>query len=58
MKKLLKELKWLVVSAVIVGLTIGSMYSVAVLSQMKVEHNTARLEAGKVEQVQYTRWGK
>lgn len=56
--KLARELKWLLVSATIVGLTIGSIYSVAVLSQMKVEYNTARLEAVKVEHVQYTRWGK
>ncbi len=57
-KKLVKELKWLLVSVVIVCLTIGSIYSIAVLSQMKVEHNTARLEAAKVEHVSYTRWSK
>lgn len=57
-KKLVKELKWLIVSAVIVGLSIGSIYSIAVFSQKKVEWNMARVEAGKVEQVSYTRWGK
>lgn len=57
-KKLVKELKWLLVSVVIVGLTIGTMYGIAVLSQWKVEYNMARVEAGEVQVVEYTRWGK
>lgn len=58
MKKIIKELKWLLLSVTIVCLTIGSIYSVAVLSQMKVEFNMARLNTKTVQSVEYTRWGK
>lgn len=54
--KLAKELKWLLFSMVIVGLTIGTLYGIAVFSQMKVEYNSARLDADEVEQVSYTTW--
>lgn len=57
-RKLAKELKWLLVSMVLVSLTIGTLYGIAVLSQKNVEHNMARLDAGEVKSVQHTRWGK
>lgn len=58
MKKLLKELKWLVVSAVIVISAIGLVISVANLSQWRVDVNMARVNAGEIQTVEYTRWGK
>lgn len=56
--KLARELKWLLISTLIVISAIGSVYSVAVLSQKKVEYNVTRLEAGEVQAVEFTRWGK
>lgn len=56
--KLARELKWLLVSATIVCLTISTMYGITVLSQMKVEFNMARLNTKTVQSVEYTRWGK
>lgn len=58
MSKLLRELKWLVASFVIVGLAIGSIYSFAVFCQWRVDVNMARVEAGEVQVVEYTRWGR
>ena len=56
MKKMIKELKWLVVSAVIVISVIGLIIGVANLSQWRVDVNMARVDAGEVQAVEYTRW--
>lgn len=56
MKKVIKELKWLVVSAVIVISAIGLVIGVANLSQWRVDVNVARAEAGEIQVVEYTRW--
>lgn len=58
MNKLIKELKWLAVSTVLVGLSIGTLYGITNLSQWRVDVNMSRVEAGEIQQVQYTRWGK
>ena len=58
MKKLAKELKWLVVSAVIVISAICLVICAANLSQWRVDVNMARLDAGEIQAVEYTRWGK
>lgn len=58
MNKLAKELKWLVVSALIVFSAIGLIIGVANLSQWRVDVNMARVDAGEVKTVEYTRWGK
>ena len=58
MKNIAKELKWLVVSAVIVLGAIGLVISVANISQWRVDVNMARVDAGEVQAVEYTRWGK
>ena len=44
MKKLIKELKWLVVSAVIVVSAIGLVIGVANFCQWRVNQNEIRLE--------------
>ena len=56
MKKIIKEVKWLVVSAVIVISAIGLVIGVANLSQWRVDVNMARVDAGEVQTVEYTRW--
>lgn len=58
MKRLAKELKWLVVSAVIVISAIGLVIGVANISQWRVDVNMARVDAGEVQTVEFTRWGK
>ena len=58
MKKIAKELKWLVVSAVIVISAIGLVICVANLSQWRVDVNMARVDAGEIQVVEYTSWGK
>lgn len=58
MKKIIKEVKWLVVSAVIVFSAIGLIIGVANLSQWRVDVNVASVDAGEVQAVEYTRWGK
>lgn len=58
MKKMIRELKWLVVSALIVASAIGLVIGVANLSQWRVDVNMARVEAGEIQAVEYTRWGK
>lgn len=55
-RKLARELKWLVVSVMLVASVIGSLYGIASLSQWNVNRNMARLEAGEIELVQHTRW--
>ena len=55
---MIKELKWLVVSAVIVLGAIGLVIGVANLSQWRVDVNMAKVDAGEVQVVEYTRWGK
>lgn len=56
MKKMIKELKWLLVSALIVASAIGLVIGVANLSQWRVDVNMARVEVGEVQAVEYTRW--
>lgn len=51
MKKIIKELKWLLVSALIVVSAIGLVIGVANFCQWKVELNVASYEAGQVEWV-------
>ncbi len=51
MKRLLKEAKWLAVSAAIVAVAIVTLYGVANFAQWKVELNVASYEAGQVEWV-------
>lgn len=58
MKKIAKELKWLVVSAVIVISAIGLVICVANLSQWRVDVNMGRVDAGEIQVVEYTSWGK
>jgi len=58
MKKIAKELKWLVVSVVIVISAIGLVICVANLSQWRVDVNMARVDAGEIQVVEYTSWGK
>ena len=58
MKKIVKELKWLVVSALIVISAISLVISVANLSQWRVDVNMARVDAGEIQAVEYTSWGK
>ena len=61
-KRMIKELKWLVVSALIVigfiGLVIGTVIGSANFSQWRVDVNMARVDAGEVQVVEYTSWGK
>ena len=56
MKKLANELKWLVVSALIVFSAIGLVIGVANLSQWRVDVNMARVDAGEVEMVGWNKW--
>ncbi len=56
MKRLIKELKWLVVSSLIVGLVLVSIYGIALFSQWRVDVNVMKVEAGQVEVVSYTSW--
>ncbi len=58
MKKMIKELKWLLVSALIVASAIGLVIGTANLSQWRVDVNMARVDAGEIEMVKFTRWGK
>ena len=58
MRKVIRELKWLVVSALIVAGAIGLVIGVANLSQWRVDVNMSRLDAGEIQAVEYTRWGK
>ena len=58
MKKIIKELKWLVVSALIVASAIGLVIGTANFCQWRVDVNMARVDAGEVQVVKYTRWGK
>ena len=57
-KRMIKALKWLVVSAVIVISAIGLVIGVANLSQWRVDVNMARADAGEIQAVEYTSWGK
>lgn len=56
MKKMIKELKWLLVSALIVASAIGLVIGVANFCQWRVDVNMARVEAGEVQVVEHTRW--
>lgn len=56
MKKMIKEVKWLVVSTLIVFSAIGLVIGVANLSQWRVDVNMARVDAGEIQAVEYTRW--
>ena len=56
MKKIAKELKWLVVSAVIVISAIGLVIGVANLSQWRVDVNMARVDDGEIEMVGWNKW--
>ncbi|WP_373757856.1 hypothetical protein [Jeotgalibaca porci] len=58
MKKIAKELKWLLVSALIVASAIGLVIGVANLSQWRVDVNMGRVDAGEIQVVEYTSWGK
>lgn len=58
MKKMIRELKWLLVSALIVASAIGLVIGVANLSQWRVDVNMGRVDAGEVQAVEYTSWGK
>ena len=57
-KRMIKELKWLVVSALIVVSAIGLVIGVANLSQWRVDVNMGRVDAGEIQVVEYTSWGK
>ena len=56
MKRLIKELKWLVVSSLVVGLVLVSIYGIALFSQWRVDVNVKKVEAGQAEVVSYTSW--
>lgn len=56
-RKLAKELKWLLVSTVLVSLTIGTLYGIASFSQWKMEQNIERSIANGVT-VNYTYWNE
>lgn len=56
MKKLVREIKWLTASALIVGLVLVSIYGIALFSQWRVDVNMTKVEAGQVEVVSYTSW--
>ncbi len=58
MKKMIRELKWLLVSTLIVASAIWLVISVANLSQWRVDVNMARVDAGEIQVVEYTSWGK
>ncbi len=55
MKKIAKELKWLVVSALIVASAIALVIGVANLSQWRVDVNMARVDPGDIQVVEYTK---
>lgn len=55
-KKLVRELKWMAVSSLIVGLVLVSIYGIALFSQWRVDVNVRKVEAGQVEVVSYTSW--
>ena len=55
-KRMIKELKWLVVSALIVASAIGLVIGVANLSQWRVDVNMARVDAGEIEMVGWNKW--
>lgn len=56
MKKLLRELKWFLVSAAVVGLALGSIYSVAVFCQWRIDGNVAKVDTGEIEMVGWNEW--
>lgn len=56
MRKVIRELKWLVVSALIVASVIGLVIGVANLSQWRVDVNMARVDAGEIELVGWNKW--
>ncbi len=56
MKRLVREIKWLTASALIVGLVLVSIYGIALFSQWRVDVNVKKVEAGQVEVVSYTSW--
>lgn len=56
MKKTIKELKWLLVSALIVASAIGLVIGVANLSQWRVDVNMGRVDAGEIEMVGWNKW--
>lgn len=56
MKRLVREIKWLTASALIVGLVLVSIYGIALFSQRRVDVNVKKVEAGQVEVVSYTSW--
>ena len=58
MKKMIKELKWLGLSTLIVFGVIGLVIGTANFCQWRVDVNMARVEAGEVQTVEFTRWGK
>lgn len=57
-KMMIRELKWLVVSALIVASVIGLVIGTAEFCQWRVDVNMARVDAGEVQTVEHTRWGK
>lgn len=56
-KKIIQELKWLALSAVLVALSIGTLYGIASFSQWKMEKNIERSIANGVT-VNYTYWNE
>ena len=58
MKKIIKELKWLGLSTLIVFGVIGLVIGTANFCQWRVDVNMERVNAGEVQVVEYTSWGK
>ncbi len=58
MKKIIAELKWLLVSVLLVASVIGLVIGTANFCQWRVGVNMVRVEAGEIQVVEYTRWGE
>lgn len=56
MKKMIKELKWLLVSALIVASAIGLVIGTANFCQWRVDVNMARVDAGEIEMAGWNKW--
>ncbi len=58
MKKIIKELKWIGLSTLVVLGAIGLVIGTASFCQWRVDVNMARVDAGEIQAVEHTRWGK
>lgn len=56
MKKIMRELKWLAVSMVIVAVAIGTLYGITTFAQWKVELNMAQVDVAEAQLTNYSIW--